>query len=122
MKVTITHSTTTQGLMRKTTYFNVAVAVQFSTEERGVIERYDLGVLEVLERQPPATARGGADSERGLYNLTVAGLLRGENTYLCATPLEAKSYDSELRDALPKLKAYLDANAMPRTGSDTFEL
>jgi hypothetical protein len=121
MKVTIAHSTTTTGLMRKTNYFDVTVAVQFSPSERGIIERYDLGVVNVLDRDPPAGSRD-VDGQPDFFNLKIRHLLEGPNAYRCFTPLNAKSYDAQLRDALQKLKAYLDANATPMSGSDTFEL
>jgi hypothetical protein len=106
--------------MKKTTYYEVSLGVQFSPQERAVITGFDLGAVNVLEREPPATLRGSQNPND--WNLRISSVLDRTDTYLCATPLEAKNYDTELRDALPKLKAYLDANATPMSGSDTFEL
>lgn len=120
MQATITHSTTTQGMMTKTTYFSVGISVQFSPDEASVIQRYDIGSLEILDREHPASLRKSNNPE-GAFNMRVSHLVRGD-TYLCATPLEAKTYDSKLRDALSKVKAYIDANMTPMSGSDTFEV
>jgi len=109
-------------MLTKTTYFEVTVAVQFSPQEQSIVASYDLSAVNVLDRDPPARIRHRADVIPGQYNLTISSLLRGQDTYACATPLEAKDYDTQLREALPRLKAYLDANATPQSGSDTFEL
>jgi hypothetical protein len=120
MRVTIAHAAKTQGLMKKITFYEVSLSVQFSPQERAVINALDLGLVNVLDRDPPASLRGSENSSD--WNLRIRGLIDRTDAYLCATPLEAKNYDSELRDALPKLKAYLDANATPMSGSDTFDL
>jgi hypothetical protein len=122
MKVTITHSTKTTGMMTKTTYFEVAVAVQFSPQERSIIETHKLGEVNVLDRDPPANSSVRDETDRSIFNLRISQLLRGQDTYACATPLHAKNYDAELREAMPRLKAYIDANATPLSGADTFEL
>src|SRR5580693_1655709 len=102
MEVTITHSSKIEGLMRKVEYYDVTISVHFSEDEYAVIQRYELGHVLVLERKPPANMRSRSQ-ETGVWDLKLANLSR--NTYSCATPLEAKNYDAELRDALPKLKA-----------------
>jgi hypothetical protein len=122
MKVTITHSTKTTGMITKTTYFEVAVAVQFSPQERSTVETHKLSEVNVLDRDPPANSNVRDDTDRSIFNLRISQLLRGPDTYACATPLQAKNYDAELREAMPRLKAYLDANATPLSGTDTFEL
>ena len=122
MRVTISHNAKTEGMLRKITYFEVTVAVQFTSGEHQVIGACDLGEVTVLERPPQASIRKRATSDGDIFNLRVSSLLRGPDAYTCETPLEAKNYDAQLREALPKLKAYLDANATPMSGSDMFEL
>ena len=118
MQVTITHSSKIEGMMRKVEYFDVSISVRFSDDERTTISRHGLGGALVLEREPPANLRSRVQ-EAGLWNLTIAKL--SSDTYSCATPLEAKNYDAQLRDTLPKVRAYIDANVTPLSGSDTFD-
>ena len=50
MKVSIEHTEKTNGVLRRTTLHGIQVHVQFSEEERSIIERRDLKYDTVLER------------------------------------------------------------------------
>ena len=118
MKVTITHAAKTSGLLKKTTLFEVSVNVQFSPQERAAIDAYGFAEVSVLPREPPATLRGKESTSD--WDLLVKNL--SNDAYLCATPAEAKTYDAKLRASLENLKGYLDENAVPMTGTTTYEL
>ena len=115
------HAETSGGLIRKVPYCEVTVTVQFGPQERGAIQKYGLEDVTVLDRAPPANVRNAPDPE-DLYNLKIQHLVRGSDSYLCATPVRAKAYDYDLRNSLEKLKAFLDANATPLTGQEVYEL
>ena len=122
MKVTITHAETSGGMIRKIPYLEVSVLVQFSREEQNIIQKYGLEEVTVLERDPPANLRKVAADSLDIYHMKIQNLARGADTYICATPLLAKNYDADLRQALAKLKGYLDLNATPLLGREVFEL
>ena len=124
MRVTIDHVQTTKGIFQKKTVYEVHTRVEFDSSEIAVIKQHKLDRVTILERQPSVHARGKnfAAENPDIFNLNVYNLLNSTDEYQCETPLEAKQYDGELREALRNLKAYLDANGSPVSGRDTFEL
>jgi hypothetical protein len=101
--------------------------VRFSTDELAVIRARKLEDVLVLERQPDAQAvhniNAGATASFGnRSNLRISDLIYEVDTYSCDTPLEARAYETKIRDALRNLKAYIDANAVVKRGRETYEL
>lgn len=141
MKVSITHSEKSTGLLMRRSLHGVSVHVTFSEEERSIIEHRNLKYDVVLERgysadvsekqarkqekrglgrQIVTAAIKGADANS--TNLTINKLLRGPDLYFLATPLEAKEYEEELKKRLVQLKSYIDGNAEVSEKSSSFEL
>jgi hypothetical protein len=127
MQVTISHveDRRTVGLFRKALFYVVRTTVQFSPEELAAIRRGRLEKTIVVERPPHAQARRNVKPDllaTWHFDLTIGKLIKGIDDYPFETPLEAKRYDGELREALTLLKDYIDGNATPRRGSESFEL
>lgn len=141
MKVSITHHEKTTGMLRKKTLHGVQVLVEFSEEERSVIEARDLRYDIVLERGHSADVSDGkamAKDNRGLgrklltaavsgkdanwTDLTINKLMQGPDLYFVTTPLEAKTYEDMLKDGLVKLKGYIEGNQDVEETSTSFEL
>ena len=141
MKVSINHREKTIGMLRKTTLHGVEVAVTFSEEERSVIESRDLKYDVVLERGHSADvsdAKAEAKESRGLGRrlltaavsgkdanwtaLTINKLVAGPDLFFLTTPLEAKTYEAELKDRLVQLKDYITGNTAVEETSTSFEL
>jgi hypothetical protein len=138
MKVDIQHVEKSQGLIFRKTLHGVALTVRFSEEERQIIQQRRLQNQMILERDIPADVNPEKVANRGLvkslataaingrdslhYHLTIGKLINGTDTYFFDTPLEAKEYEAELRERLPKFKEYLTENAGIDQKSDSFEL
>jgi hypothetical protein len=138
MRVNIEHKTETKGLLRKTTFHIVALAVDFSDEEKAIIKERKLEHDVVLERDVPANVDEEKHAERGLlakvvtaavkgrdanhFHLTIGKLLNGVDLYALATPLEAKEYEAELKERLTSLKGYIMGNAGIEEKTSSFEL
>ncbi|MEL7275567.1 MAG: hypothetical protein AAGK98_03780 [Pseudomonadota bacterium] len=141
MKVSINHTQKTSGMIRKTTYHGVAVQVEFNTEEMAVIRERQLEKDIILQRDPPADMSDAAIEKRenrGLGrklltaavsgadalhdDLTVRKLMQGVDLYFLGTPMEAKAYEAELKEALVKLKNWIVGNAEVETETASFEL
>ena len=56
------------------------------------------------------------------FDLTIGKLMAGPDTYFQETPLDAKSYEGALREALPTLKSYILENEGIEQVSDSFEI
>jgi hypothetical protein len=122
MRVSIEHSEKTEGLIFKTKYFHVKLKVEFSNEERAIIQQRKLEKDIIMERNPPADVKVKPGDNLNIFDLTIGKLAkRGEDTYVVATPLEAKSYEGELVQRLQVLKAHIMENASTGT-SKSFEL
>lgn len=125
------------GMFSRKTLHGVALNVTFSEEERAIIQERGLQKDVILER--PASADMDVDKENNrsmvgklaklaikgsdgfTAHLTVSKLLAGTDTHFYQTPLEAKNYADELKEALPQFKAYIMENA--EVGQDdSFEL
>jgi hypothetical protein len=129
LKITIQHveSRKSVTLFRKATFFDVNAMVRFSTEELSVIRARGLEDVVVLDRQPDAQAlrnlaAGGTATFGNRSVLKISDLIYEVDSYSCDTPLEARAYETKLRDALRNLKAYIDANAVAKRGRETYEL
>lgn len=141
MKVTINHVQKKTGMIRKTTHHGVSVLVKFSTEELAVISERQLEKDIIMERDYPSDmsdaavekhankgvggkllkmAVSGADALH--FHLTVRKLMNGEDTYFLSTPMEAKSYEEELKESLVKLKNWIVGNAEVEQETASFEL
>ena len=141
MKVSINHQEKTTGMLRKTTFHGVEVSVQFSEEERSVIEKRDLKYDIVLERGHSADVsdtKAEAKENRGLgrklltaavsgkdanwTDLTINKLMAGPDLFFLKTPLEAKEYEDALKGRLVQLKDYIVGNEGVQEKSTSFEL
>lgn len=125
MRVTIEHKQSTSGLIRKKTFYEVHTTIQFTQEEQATIRTRKLGNTTVMERMPgPNTSFYQKDFTMmgDFFDLKIDGLLKSTDVYASATPLDAKQYDENLKNALRTLKGYLEGNAEPVSGSTTFEL
>ena len=141
MKVTINHVQKSSGLIRKTTYHGVAVRVEFNAEELAVIQERRLEKDVILERSYPADMSDGQiekHANKGLgsrllkaavsgtdalhFHLTVNKLMKGEDVYFLGTPLEAKAYETELKEKLVVLKDWIVGNAEVERETASFEL
>lgn len=119
MRVTINHREETRGMLKKKTFCAVEVAVQFSEEEKQIIDMWDLGAYVILERLTPADQDG--DIHDG-SPLTLDLLLMGTSSYVAGTPLAAKNYHEEVKNGLETLKGFIMANADIENKHETFEL
>lgn len=138
MKVDIGHIEKSQGLIFKKTLYGVALTVTFSEEEREIITSRRLEHDRILERGAPADVNAEKHARRGVarklatvatggrdaltFDLTVAKLLKGTDTYFFDTPLEAKEYTEQLRVILPRFKQYIVENAGIEEKRESFEL
>jgi len=138
MKIDIKHVEKSRGLIFRKTLHGVALTVQFSEEERQIIKQRRLQNDIILERGVPADVDAQKVQNRGLakslataalkgrdalhYDLTINKLLSGTDTFFFETPLEAKSYEADLREKLPQFKSYILENAEIEQKSDSFEL
>ena len=113
MRVTIEHHTVRTGLLFKTTYYEVHLAVAFTHEEKQIILSRSLHKTKLLDRRP-ADAR--VDDRDDTFELHVSDLLDGRvDRFRLATPSRAKIYEEELLTVLAQVKLWLSDNA--ETGS-----
>jgi hypothetical protein len=140
MKVSINHTEKSVGMIRKTKHYGVTVMVTFDATESAIITERRLEKDIVIERGYPSDMSHGAvekHANRGLgkklltaaisgldandYNLTVNKLTRGD-TYHFSTPVEAKEYEAQLKEALVTLKGWILGNESVEQKSDSFEI
>jgi hypothetical protein len=125
MRVSIQHSQKTTGLLVRHAHYCVALSVQFTEEEHHVLRQ--LKDVIILERGPDSLRHGKFTPEEETqlhetFSLKASDLLRRTDSYYFATPGEAHAYEQTLKDSLRQFKSYLEANAVPPSGSDVFEL
>ena len=121
MKITIEHDTVTLGLFRKKTHYRVKCTVQFSQEELHVIKSKDLGDKIVLNRPPMSVLNSAPDAD--IDALRIRHFISGKgDTHTFATPGEARDYDEEVKEGLPKLKAFIENNSDIKETKTSFEL
>ena len=137
MKVKIEHTEQSKGMLRKTTYYGVKVQVEFSAEERAIIEKRNLWNDRVLDRDADALTDEDKHEQKGLarklaqaaisgkdslnFHLTVRKLGNGD-TYWLTSPVLAKDYEAQVKDGLVELKDYIMGNEKIEQKSDSFEL
>lgn len=138
MRINIEHTEKKQGMVFKKTLHGVSITINFSQEELQIIKVRKLERTVILERETPADVNEEKHADRGLarklataaimgadanhFHLTIGKLMRGTDTYYVSTPLEAKAYEAELKEALPLLKQYITENEGITERSSTFEL
>lgn len=141
VKVSIEHKEKNIGMFGRTTLHGVEVHVQFNEEERSVIEGRKLHYDIVLERGYSADISDGKamkQENRGLgrkllnaavngadantTNLTINKLMKGVDLFFLKTPLEAKTYEVELKERLLQLKGYIVGNEGVEDKTSAFEL
>lgn len=109
MRISIKHNTVRQGLLFKTTYYEVLLTVLFTHEEIQIIRQRKLMQTKLLDRRP-ATAK--VDDRDSKFELKVGDIVNGKtDRFLCATPSAAKRYEEMLLDTLQQLKLWISDNA-----------
>lgn len=126
MRVAIEHKEAVSGLIKKVLQVEVTTVVQFSEEERAVIDSWNLGDVVVVERQMDgqraAKYKGSEYSVQAPYeHLRIGQLTQGPDRYLFDTPHDAKLYQEQLVEGLKTLKAYL-ANCASLAEPQVFEI
>lgn len=131
MKVSFDHRETTTGLIFQKQAFEVRTTVEFTAEERAILQHQNLSDYVVLDREPSATIQRRyknheaailqANKDQGFFALRVKDLLKGPDVYDCNTVVEAKAYERDVTEGLKKLKNAIAISATAPT-SKTFEL
>lgn len=122
MRVSIDHKEVSTGLIMKKTYHEVKLTLVFSNEELAIIKQRRLENDVILERDIPADVKPSSVANPDIFHLTIGKLVRkGEDTYVTASPLDAKVYEERLVERLKVLKDYIVGNAEVGQ-SKTFEL
>jgi hypothetical protein len=108
MRIAIKHNTVRQGLLFKTTYYEVSLTVLFTHEEIQIIRQRRLLKTKLLDRRP-ATAK--VDDRDSKFELSVGDIINGKtDRFLCATPSASKRYEEMLLDTLQQLKLWISDN------------
>ncbi len=137
MKVNIKHVEKKKGMVFSKKLHGVECSLQFNDEETAIIDERKLKNQLLLERDWSADVDGEKQESRGLVSLvakaaiqgaganhphlTIGKLARGADTHFFDTPVEAKMYAEELKDALKLCKGFIEGNAEAGT-DDSFEL
>ncbi len=137
MRVTIERKYETSGLIFKSTRHRVDVSVDFSEEERHVIN--SSGLRDFQFYNPPLYARLSgssslSDEEKQKIGVPVWSLLNETWTgkpqpgfrtaclATCETEALANVEEEKIREALKNLKAIIDRHSQSSKAKDTFEL
>jgi len=111
VRIKIEHAQGREGFPFKRPFHEVQVTVDFSHEERSIIQVRRLEDYVLMERWP-ATALETDDPD--WYALRIQDLIhRKPDRTRWRTPAEAKVYTLDLSDALYGLKHWLEENAEP---------
>ena len=127
MRVSIDHKDKKTGLVFKSNKYEVVVSVQFSDEELAIINSRKLKEYVVLERGWDATMKETAAKHPDYYdllpppNLIIGKLVKGPDSYVFDTPIEAKGYEEKVTEALKRLKSFIMGNA-EKAENKSFEL
>jgi len=126
VKVSIDHSEVKKGFLKKKTYNQVAVTVQYTDYELAVIRKNKIEDHVILERTLDADRNDYDDMAKlGLldrFHLRVKHFIGGKpNTYILNSPAESKVYEQEVTEALKNLKQFIE-NATEEPESTSFEL
>ncbi len=112
MKIDITRGEEKAGLVFKKIYQTVTLNVQFSDEEKKVIELAKLRDHIICERPKRAGIKDNAPDD--IWHLRVRHLLTGKpDKYEFDNLAEANSYNDALVPSLKNLKAAIESNAKP---------
>lgn len=148
MRVSIEHGEIREGIVRKTTYHTVSVLVEFTDEEKRIIEQRGLQRDVLLNRGVPANEDPSKYESSSLSDklssgnylglavgigkamltkedirvLRISTLIKGRDTFVLRQPSDAKNYEEELKDALVKMKGYILDNEGIEQKSTSFEL
>ena len=123
MRVTIRHEEVLHGFLRSKTLYGVRISIVFNEEETEIINTRNLRGIVVLERAPSLHVKVYEKDDPQKFFLRIGHLVRGDDLYCCPDLVTAKVYESDLREALPDLKAYIMPSVDARGGgSETFEL
>lgn len=136
MRVSLEHVEKKTGMVFKKTLYGVQCRVDFTEEEKQIIDQRKLETDVLLERDWSADVDGEKKESRGLGrklasaafsgmdsnhpHLTIRKLMRGD-THFFTSIGEAKGYEQELREGLQLCKNWVEANAEKGEAS-TFEL
>jgi hypothetical protein len=128
MRVTIKHETVERkkGLFSKQSLPAVTVHVEFSEEEKHIINSSDLKEAVLVERPVPPDAdqkyAAQHPEDHWVFHLRVDHLLKGPNTFCFPATGAARDYEEEVKDALRRLKDHIEHNAPQENKSTSFEL
>jgi hypothetical protein len=113
MKIDITRGEAKGGLIFKKVYPSVTVQVQFTEEEKKVIEVAKLGNHILCER-PKRAGEKASEKLDDIWHLRVRQLLSGKpDQYEFENLAEANSYNDALVPSLKNLKAAIELNSRP---------
>jgi hypothetical protein len=127
MRVTFQHNDRTSGFFSQKHTVAVVTNVQFSDEELAIINSRKLKKFVVLNREADAVVANRFKNDPEYLNslsgfdLTVASLVKGPDSYACETPVHAKQYEENVTDALKSLKNFIMGNA-DKAESKTIEI
>lgn len=123
MRVTVTHHELKKGIVFRRVLFDVHIQVQFSEEERYLIEKHGLEDVIVLERDPPPDYNLHEDDDPRMFHLYTEDLMKGVCKYACLDAPSAKGYEHAVLEELKLLKQLLDTYQTDGIeGSTTYEL
>ena len=112
MKIDIKRGEEKAGLIFKKTYYTVTVTVQFSEEEKKVIQLTKTENHIVTERPKRAGIKDNAPDD--IWHLRVRTLLPGKpDKYEFENLADANEYNDALLPSLKNLKGFIEKNAKP---------
>ncbi|MCA0869281.1 hypothetical protein LCL97_00445 [Seohaeicola saemankumensis] len=121
MRVKIDHSEKKIGLLRRRKFYCVTIEVDFSEEERQIIRERRLKRDVVLERKPSAELAVYENDPPEKFWLLISDLLKGPDTWMANSVLDAKQYADEVENLMPTLKGYIVGNTEIEQKSKTLE-
>jgi len=125
MKIDIKTGETKSGLVFKKTHQEVNLFIEFSEEEKAIINANNLEDVVVLERGCPSDIDGGnfyPGNNMDFHNVTVKRLM-GKDPLRHATVSkgELNTFIAQIKKKLPQLKSMIDGNAV-EAEDESFEL
>jgi hypothetical protein len=110
MRVSIFHSeiVVRDGFLGRATRYKVEATIDFSDEERTIVQKFKLGQHEAY------TAEGAIDFPDFVFTINDL-LFKRPHARVFLTPLAARLFEKVLiEDILPRVKRYILGNAEPR--------
>ena len=117
MHVSIEHRKKSSGLLQNVPQVEVVANVQFSEEERLIIESRRLQDYVVLQREPDSRQADKLEPEElerwaHSFHLRISHLMNERpDCFTLDTPADAKVYQQRLIEALRQLKVFIADNA-----------